>query len=94
MPVERRKRAARRHRDRWLGLLLALERGDSRKVLQDLSSKARGSPRIRDQEQPAGERLEASGSFSAMCTHRVRVTSLKDVDAQLLKWLKKAYASA
>lgn len=39
-------------------------------------------------------RLEASGSFNAMVTHRVRLTSPKDVDAQLKRWLKQAYAEA
>ena len=39
---------------------------------------------------PAG-RLEASGSFNAMVTHRVRLESDKDVDAELTGWLKKAY---
>jgi hypothetical protein len=39
---------------------------------------------------PAG-RLEASGSFNAMVSHRVRVGSAAEVDAELLKWLKAAY---
>jgi hypothetical protein len=39
-------------------------------------------------------RLEASGSFNAMCTHRVRVGTLAEVDAELIGWLKKAYESA
>lgn len=39
-------------------------------------------------------RLEASGSFNAMCSHRVRVESKKDVDAQLKGWLKKAYEAS
>ena len=39
-------------------------------------------------------RLEASGSFNAMLSHRVRLSSVKDVDDQLVKWLKQAYASA
>jgi hypothetical protein len=42
---------------------------------------------------PAG-RLEASGSFNAMCTHRVRVTAAKEVDSELLGWLKQAYDRA
>src|ERR1700680_1190134 len=33
-------------------------------------------------------RLEAAGSFNAMFTHRVRITSTKDIDAQLKKWLR------
>jgi len=39
-------------------------------------------------------RLEASGSFNAMVSHRVRLTSAKDVNAELKGWLKKAYQSA
>jgi len=42
---------------------------------------------------PAG-RLEASGSFNAMFTHRVRVTDRKDIDAEFKAWLKKAYSEA
>lgn len=43
--------------------------------------------------EPTG-RLEASGSFNAMLTHRVRVASLADIDAELVGWLKRAYDSA
>lgn len=39
-------------------------------------------------------RLEASGSFNAMFTHRVRVSSEKDIDRQLKAWLKQAYEAA
>lgn len=39
-------------------------------------------------------RLEASGSFNAMVTHRVRVSSAKDIDAELIGWLKSAYGAA
>ena len=39
-------------------------------------------------------RLEASGSFSAMCTDRVRLESVKDVDAELVGWLEQAYDKA
>lgn len=47
---------------------------------------------LRDVE-PAG-RLEASGTFNAMVTHRVRVSSTKEVDRQLVGWLRKAYEAA
>ncbi|MCB9896660.1 MAG: DUF4287 domain-containing protein [Planctomycetes bacterium] len=40
---------------------------------------------------PPTERLEASGSFNSMCTHRVRVSSKADIDAELKAWLKRAY---
>lgn len=42
---------------------------------------------------PAG-RLEASGSFNSMCTHRVRLESVKDVDKEVVGWLKQAYEKA
>jgi hypothetical protein len=43
---------------------------------------------------PAAGRLEASGSFNAMVTHRVKVSSKAEVDAELIGWLKQAYGSA
>ena len=39
-------------------------------------------------------RLEASGSFNAMCSHRVRLETPKDVDTALIGWLKAAYDKA
>lgn len=44
--------------------------------------------------EPVNARLEASGSFSAMVSHRVRLTSPKDVDAAVKRWLKQAYDAA
>ena len=40
---------------------------------------------------PSDDRLEASGSFNGMVTHRVRVTSLDQVDSELIQWLRLAY---
>lgn len=42
----------------------------------------------------AGGRLEASGSFNAMVSHRVRLTKKSEVDAELKDWLRKAYDAA
>lgn len=39
-------------------------------------------------------RLEASGSFNAMVSHRVRVAGAKDIDAELVGWLRAAYDQA
>lgn len=39
-------------------------------------------------------RLEKSGSFNSMCTHRVRVAGLDDVNDELLGWLRQAYEQA
>jgi len=43
--------------------------------------------------EPTG-RLEESGSFNAMLTHRVRVASVQEIDDELVGWLKKAYSAA
>lgn len=43
---------------------------------------------------PAGGRLEPSGSFSEMVSHRVRIGSVEEVDAELVGWLRAAYESA
>ncbi len=42
---------------------------------------------------PVG-RLEASGSFNSMVSHRVRIESLNDVDKKLVAWLRQAYSAA
>lgn len=39
-------------------------------------------------------RLEASGSFNAMLSHRVRVRSVDELDAELMGWLREAYNAA
>jgi hypothetical protein len=43
---------------------------------------------------PASGRLEPSGSFNALFTHRVRVASAADIDQALTDWLRAAYANA
>lgn len=40
---------------------------------------------------PTTARLEASGSFNSMVSHRVRLSAAKDVDAELIGWLRRAY---
>lgn len=44
-------------------------------------------------KEPDG-RLEASGSFNAMFTHRVRLETLDDINIEVLGWLKEAYDAA
>ena len=55
------------------------------------STKTRVDVGINFKGAPAKGRLEASGSFSAMVSHRVRLESRRDVDRELIGWLKKAY---
>ncbi len=39
-------------------------------------------------------RLEASGSFNAMVSHRVRLSRKEEVDKELIAWLRQAYDAA
>lgn len=43
--------------------------------------------------EPQG-RLETSGSFSAMVSHRIRLESAADVDDEVVAWLRRAYDAA
>lgn len=43
---------------------------------------------------PTTERLENSGPFGTMCTHRVRISDSNDIDTELISWLEKAYQKA
>jgi hypothetical protein len=45
------------------------------------------------QTAPSG-RLEPAGTWNALFTHRVRVGSTEDIDAELLGWLTAAYSAA
>jgi len=45
-------------------------------------------------EKPTKDRLENSGPFGTMCTHRVRITDINQVDNELKEWLKEAYNKA
>ena len=39
-------------------------------------------------------RLTAAGDWNSMVTHRVRISDPKQIDSELLAWLKKAYTNA
>ncbi len=39
-------------------------------------------------------RLEPSGSFNAMCSHRIRITGESEVDQEVIDWIKEAYEGA
>lgn len=58
------------------------------------STKSRIDVGINLKGEPPTARLEKSGSFNAMVSHRVRVTKKGEVDAELKRWLKKAYEAA
>jgi len=43
---------------------------------------------------PTTKRLQNSGPFGTMCTHRVQLSKVEEVDSELKKWLKEAYIKA
>ena len=49
---------------------------------------------LKIKDKPVTDRLKNSGPFGTMCTHRVRLTTAEEVDAELITWLKEAYEKA
>ena len=43
---------------------------------------------------PTTDRLENSGPFGTMCTHRVRLETAAEVDPELTAWLQESYTAA
>lgn len=71
-----------------------LFRATKRFGLVQISSADRIDVGIKLKGAPPAERLEAAGSWNAMVTHRVRITDAKQLDKQVLSWLKQAYDAA
>jgi len=55
------------------------------------STKTRVDVGINLKGEPATDRLELSGSFNQMVSHRVRLSATDEVDAELIGWLKQGY---
>jgi len=72
---------------------VSLRRSKQFAIIQP-STKTRIDVGINLKGEDVTERLEASGSFNAMVSHRVRITDKKEINVQLKKWLKLAYDSA
>ncbi|MBT8281260.1 MAG: DUF4287 domain-containing protein [Muriicola sp.] len=49
---------------------------------------------LKIQDKPTTARLENSGPFGTMCTHRVRLEKPEDVDDELKNWIREAYENA
>lgn len=58
------------------------------------STKTRIDLGLKFNSEPHAGRLETSGPFGSMCTHRVQLTDVSQVDPELLGWIKKAYEEA
>ena len=49
---------------------------------------------LKIKDKPTSGRLENSGPFGSMCTHRVKLSAVSEVDEELADWLKEAYEKA
>jgi len=52
----------------------------------DIGIKLKGAPTTR--------RFQAAGDWNSMVTHRVHISAPKQIDAEVLRWLKRAYDGA
>ena len=55
------------------------------------ATKTRVDLGLKIKDKPISGRLENSGPFGSMCTHRVQLTSVIDIDTEVLAWIKEAY---
>lgn len=58
------------------------------------STKTRIDLGIQNKDRASEGRLEASGSWNGMVSHRVRIASADEVDDELIGWLREAYDGA
>ena len=72
---------------------MSLRRNKQFGIIQP-STKTRVDVGIHLEGTEPNERLEPSGSFNAMVSHRVRLGSPDEVDSELVSWLKKAYEAS
>ncbi|QBA65023.1 DUF4287 domain-containing protein [Muriicola soli] len=63
-------------------------------ALVNPASKTRLDLGLKIKDKPTTARLENSGPFGTMCTHRVRLEKPEDVDDELKSWIKEAYENA
>ena len=58
------------------------------------STKKRMDVGLKYNEAPQSERILSSGSFGSMCTNRVALTAVEEVDEEMIAFLKAAYEQA
>ena len=58
------------------------------------STKTRVDLGLKLNDKPIAGKLEGSGPFGTMCTHRVKIADQKDIDKNVIEWLKEAYEQA
>jgi hypothetical protein len=55
------------------------------------ASKTRIDLGFKLKDKPTTDRLENSGPFGTMCTHRVKLFEPKEIDSELKAWIKEAF---
>lgn len=60
-------------------------------VLIKPATKTRIDLGLKIKDKPIANRLESSGPFGTMCTHRVRISELSEIDNELKAWILEAY---
>lgn len=60
-------------------------------VLIKPATKSRIDLGFKLKDKPITDRLENSGPFGTMCTHRVRLSEVPDIDKELKAWISEAY---
>jgi len=63
-------------------------------VLIKPATKTRIDLGLKLKDVPTTDRLQNSGPFGTMCTHRVQLTAADQVDEELIGWMKEAYDRA
>jgi hypothetical protein len=58
------------------------------------ASKTRIDLGLKLKDKPITKRLENSGPFGTMCTHRVQISEAWEINKELKDWLKEAYTKA
>jgi predicted transport protein len=69
---------------------VSLRRSKQFAIIQP-STKTRIDLGLNLKEYPPTERLEAGNIFNGMCTHRVQLESVHDLDEEVILWLRIAY---
>jgi hypothetical protein len=76
------------------GTYVSLVRGKKKFAILQPSTAQRLDIGIKLKGRPAAGRFEASDSWNAMVTHRVRISAKQEIDREMLSWLRSAYDAA
>lgn len=49
---------------------------------------------LKIKDRPNEGRLEGSGPFGTMCTHRIQISAESEIDSEIIGWMKEAYKAS